>query len=290
MKHLIMFLLIGFAAQLIDGALGMAYGSTSTSLLLTYGVAPAMASASVHLAEIVTTGVSGLSHIKLGNVDRHLILKLSVPGVVGAFFGACFLSWLPGHIVKPYISIFLLCLGVYIVFRFLFQKKEKKKRQIKALSKGQMTILGLFAGFADSTGGGGWGPVATPVLLTKGIPARKVIGSVDTSECAVALASTIGFFLAMGWEQIHWGWVFTLMIGGILAAPLAAWLVKVLPSSFLGVSVGGLIILTNIRLLFQTWPIPRNWILMIYSLIVIGWGIAIFMTSLKVKKGPFMTL
>ena len=145
----------------------MAYGVTSTTLLLTFGIAPAVASASVHLAEVVTTAASGVSHIKFGNVDKSMVLKLIIPGSIGAFVGACFLSNLPGDAVRPYVSTFLLLLGVYVLFRFLFTLKTNEEKSTKPLSTKQSIPLGLIAGFADATGGGGWGPIATPVLLAK---------------------------------------------------------------------------------------------------------------------------
>src|SRR4051812_36199683 len=159
MKKLITFALIGFLAQLIDGSLGMAYGVTSTTLLLTFGIAPAMASASVHLAEVVTTAASGFSHMKFGNVDRQAVIKLIIPGSIGAFAGACFLSNLPGDIVKPYISIFLLLLGGYVLVRFLFKSNHSNEEKSISLSNKKSITLGLVAGFADATGGGGWGPI-----------------------------------------------------------------------------------------------------------------------------------
>jgi hypothetical protein len=157
MRKLIVFAFIGFLAQLIDGSLGMAYGVTSTSLLLTFGITPAIASASIHLAEVVTTAASGVSHLKFGNVDRQALFKLIIPGSIGAFIGACFVSNLPGDIVKPYISLFLLVLGVYVLFRFLFMFNPGKEKKSIDLSRKQSILLGLVAGFADATGGGGWG-------------------------------------------------------------------------------------------------------------------------------------
>jgi uncharacterized membrane protein YfcA len=282
-KKLIVFIFVGFIAQLIDGSLGMAYGVTSTTLLLTFGIAPAVASASVHLAEVVTTAASGASHIKFGNVDRHMVLRLILPGAVGAFFGACFLSNLPGDLVKPYVSLFLLALGIYILFRFLFRPSVPE--QGKKLSNKQLIPLGLIAGFFDSTGGGGWGPITTPILLTKrAVETRKVIGTVDTAEFAVALAATIGFFLSLGWEQVNWFWVGTLMVGGLIAAPIAAWLVRIIPSHLLGVLVGGLIIVTNARTLLNAWGIAKETHPIIYAFILFGWAAAFFAAIRNQRK------
>jgi uncharacterized protein len=277
MKKLIVFVIVGFIAQLIDGSLGMAYGVTSTTLLLAFGIAPAVASASVHLAEVVTTAASGASHIKFGNVDRDMVIKLIIPGSLGAFVGACFLSNLPGDVIKPYISLFLLALGFYIMYRFLFLSPRQDQQPPRKFSNKQLVPLGLVAGFLDATGGGGWGPISTPVLLAnKGMEARKVVGTVDTSEFAVALSATIGFVISLGWEQVNWFWVGTLMLGGIVAAPIAAWLVRKMPSHLLGVLVGGIIIFTNVRTLLHAWGTPGNWYATIYAIIIFGWAVSIW--------------
>jgi uncharacterized membrane protein YfcA len=284
MKKLIVLALIGLIAQLIDGALGMAYGVTSTTLLLVFGIAPAAASASVHLAEVVTTAASGVSHIKFGNVDRQIVYRLIIPGSIGAFIGACFLSSIPGEVIKPYISIFLISLGVYILYRFLFkQNKKQNQSENKTFTKKQLVPLGLLAGFLDATGGGGWGPVTTPVLMTKdGMTTRKVIGSVDTSEFAVAVSASIGFFISLGWAQVQWIWVVSLMIGGLIAAPIAAWLVKIIPSHILGVFVGGFIILTNLKVLLHTFNVSSESSYSIYALLIVLWVAGI---ALTIKKG-----
>ncbi|MFS0604983.1 sulfite exporter TauE/SafE family protein [Peribacillus frigoritolerans] len=286
MRKLIVFAFIGFLAQLIDGSLGMAYGVTSTSLLLTFGIAPAVASASVHLSEVVTTAASGISHMKFGNVDRQALLKLIIPGSIGAFAGACFLSNLPGNAVRPYISIFLLILGVYVLFRFLILSKTRSERKSINISRKKSIVLGLIAGFADATGGGGWGPITTPVLLSqKGVPARKVVGTVDTSEFAIAVSATLGFLIALGWQEVNWFWVIALMVGGIIAAPIAAWIVTKLPSYLLGVLVGGFIILTNTRTLIDTWTFLNQWSLVIFMLILIGWIVSL-VYAIRNNKNP----
>ena len=208
MKKLMVFAFIGFLAQLIDGALGMAYGVTSSSLLLAFGIAPAVASASVHLSEVVTTAASGVSHVKFGNVDKKMVYQLIIPGSIGAFLGATFLSNIPGELARPYVSIFLLLLGGYVLVRFLFKYKPVVDNGKATLTRKQSIPLGFVAGFMDATGGGGWGPIATPVLLSKnGMSARKVVGTVDTSEFAIAVAASLGFFISLGWSQVNWFWV-----------------------------------------------------------------------------------
>ncbi|WP_409299923.1 sulfite exporter TauE/SafE family protein [Peribacillus sp. SCS-155] len=283
MKKLFVLAFIGFLAQLIDGSLGMAYGVTSSSLLLAFGIAPAVASASVHLSEVVTTAASGISHIRFGNVDRKMVFKLIVPGSIGAFIGACFLSNLPGDLVKPYVSCFLLALGIYVIIRFLFLFKQSEEKDNPPLPYRQSIPLGLIAGFADATGGGGWGPIATPVLLSKkGMTARKVIGTVDTTEFAVALSATIGFMISLGWESVNWMWVGALMLGGLFAAPLAAWFVRILPAQMMGVFVGGFIILVNLRTLLLSWlPEQKDFYPMIYTIVILLWAAALIVSIRK---------
>jgi len=285
LKKLIIFAFIGFLAQLIDGSLGMAYGVTSTSLLLAFGVTPIAASSSVHIAEVVTTAASGISHMKFGNVDRQAMFKLIIPGSIGAFAGACFLSNLPGEIIKPYISFFLLFLGGYVLFRFMFKFNYTREDRSIPLSRKQSISLGLVAGFADATGGGGWGPITTPILLSRnGISARKVIGTVDTSEFAVSVSATLGFLISIGWDEVNWFWVLTLMLGGVIAAPIAAWLVRKLPSYLLGVIVGGFIILTNVHTLVNAFSITKVWMIIVYSSLLIGWIAAIIYTGHNNKR------
>lgn len=285
MKKLLIFAFIGLLAQLIDGALGMAYGVTSTTLLLTFGIAPAVASASVHLAEVVTTAASGASHIKFGNVDKQTVYRLIIPGSIGAFLGATFLSHLPGDLAKPYISLFLLLLGVYVLIRFLFKFRQTEEKKGIELSRKQSIPLGLIAGFADATGGGGWGPIATPVLLSKkGMSPRKVVGTVDTSEFAIAISATLGFLISLGWEEVNWLWVGALMVGGIIAAPIAAWLVQKIHAQLMGVLVGGFIILVNARTIVTTWIDQEFVYPYVYISIALIWIVAIFYTVSKIRN------
>jgi uncharacterized membrane protein YfcA len=249
-----------------------------------FGIAPAVASASVHMAEVVTTAASGISHLRFGNVDKTIVKSLIIPGSIGAFTGACFLSSLPGDLVKPYVSAFLFLLGFYVLSRFLFGNPTVPEGA--QITKRFLTPLGLVAGFLDSTGGGGWGPLPTPILLSrKGIETRKVIGSVDTSECAIAISATAGFFISLGWTNFSWTWVGALMLGGIVAAPIAAWLVKVIPSHLLGVMVGGLIILTNAKTLLNSFKvIPSSWHGSIYVALSLIWAASIAYAVYKHKN------
>lgn len=276
MKKLIIFSVIGFLAQLVDGSLGMGFGATSSSLLLMFGLAPAAASASIHMAEIVTTAASGASHLWFKNVDKGILLKLTIPGAISAFIGAAFLSSIPGGMIKPFISIFLIFLGVYILIRFLFFNHASSKNTGSPISKKLLTPLGIVGGFFDAVGGGGWGPITAPVLIARrGISPRKVIGTVDTSEFAIAVSATLGFILFLGLEQFHWQLVIAFMIGGVIAAPIAAWLVRIVPSYMLGVLVGGFIILTNSMTIIKTVGLPVSLASLTYGLIIVFWMVAI---------------
>ena len=251
MPTLIVLALAGLAAQLVDGALGMAYGATSSTLVLAIGLSPAVASASVHVAELGTTLVSGASHWRFGNVDWRTVRRIGIPGAFGAFVGAVVLSSISAEIAKPWMAGVLLVLGVYILGRFAL--RGAPRRSGRPYVRGRyLAPLGLAAGFIDATGGGGWGPVATPTLLTTGkMEPRKVVGSVDTSEFLVALAASLGFLAALGNQGMKWNVVVALLIGGVLAAPFAAWLVQRATARLLGSAVGGLIVITNTRTIFD---------------------------------------
>ncbi|MGY1623093.1 sulfite exporter TauE/SafE family protein [Geodermatophilus sp. SYSU D00965] len=252
MRTLVLLALVGLGAQLVDGSLGMAYGVTSTTLLLAIGTNPATASATIHLAEIGTTLASGLSHWKFGNVDWRVVAKVGVPGAVGAFLGATVLASLSTEVAAPVMSLILLALGVYLLIRFTLRGVDRRHLG-KPVRKRFLGPLGLVAGFVDATGGGGWGPVGTPALLASGrMEPRKVIGSIDTSEFLVALAASLGFLLALGSQGIDFGWVLALLLGGLIAAPIAAWLVRHVPPRMLGSLVGGIIVITNTRTLLRS--------------------------------------
>jgi uncharacterized membrane protein YfcA len=249
-RVLIVLLGVGFFAQLVDGALGMAYGATSSTLVLAAGYSPAVASASVHLAELGTTAASGAAHWRFGNVDWRTVRRIGIPGAIGAFVGAVILSSISGEAATPWMAGILLALGVYLLVRFAVAGTTQ--REGRRYVRGRyLAPLGLTAGFVDATGGGGWGPVATPALLTAGrMEPRKVVGSVDTGEFAVALAASAGFLAALGGEVFSLQVVAALLVGGLVAAPIAAWLVHKVTARVLGTLVGGLIVITNLRTLF----------------------------------------
>jgi uncharacterized membrane protein YfcA len=227
------FILIGLGAQLVDGALGMAFGLVSSSVMLSMGLPPAAVSASVHTAEVFTTGASGVSHLVAGNVDRRLFLRLAVPGAVGGIVGAYVLTQLPGDAIRPFIYGYLLILAIFILLRAagrLVPRQEVKR----------VGVLGFFAGLLDASGGGGWGPVATSTLLARGGQARTTIGTVNAAEFVVTLAVSITFLLSMGLQYLNI--VAGLLIGGMMAAPLAAILVKRVNERWVLVAVGVLVL------------------------------------------------
>ncbi|GAB7047296.1 sulfite exporter TauE/SafE family protein [Catenuloplanes indicus] len=273
MRKLVVLALVGFAAQLVDGALGMGYGVTSTTLLLVAGLSPASASASVHLAEIGTTLAAGTAHWRFGNVDWRVVRRIALPGALGAFLGATVLSRLSTEAAEPWMAGILLALGIYLLVRFARPIGRVINRS--PLRSRFLAPLGLVAGFVDATGGGGWGPVATPSLLVSGrMEPRKVIGSVDTSEFVVAMAASIGFLLGLGTSGFVWGTVLALLAGGLIAAPIAAWLVRIVPAQLLGAVVGGMIVLTNARTLLKSFDITGGATTAVYAVIVTGWLVA----------------
>jgi uncharacterized protein len=266
MRKLIVLALVGLAAQLVDGSLGMGYGVTSSTLLILAGLTPAAASASVHFSELGTNVVSGIAHWRLRNVDWRVVTRIAGPGAVGAFVGATVLSHLSTESAAPLMATILFLLGGYIVIRFIIGARPRLHRP---LTIRMLAPLGAFAGFVDATGGGGWGPVATPALLADGrLEPRKVIGSIDTSEFAVSAAASIGFILGLGSAGIHWALAAALLAGGLVAAPLAALLIRVAPAHLLGVAVGGIILLTNARTLFKTFEVTGSLRFVAYGLIL----------------------
>lgn len=286
MRKLILLALVGLGAQLVDGSLGMAYGVTSTTLLLATGAAPAAASATVHLAEIGTTLVSGASHWRFGNVDWKIVAKIAVPGGIGAFAGATFLSSLSTETAAPIMSGILLALGVYILIRFTGWGTPRGQLG-KPVRAWFLAPLGLVGGFVDSTGGGGWGPVSTPALLATGrLEPRKVVGSVDTSEFIVALSASLGFLIGLGGEGIPFGAVAALLVGGLIAAPLAAWLVRHIPGRVLGSLVGGVIVLTNTRTILRSDYVDAapTTLTTAYVAIAVVWAAAVVWSFLAYRK------
>ena len=267
MRKLIVLAVVGFFAQLVDGSLGMGYGVTSSTLLVLAGLTPVAASASVHFSELGTNLASGVAHWRLKNVDWRVVGRIAGPGAVGAFLGATVLSHLSTEAAAPIMATILALLGAYILARFVLGIRPRIAGHpgLRFLAP-----LGLVAGFVDATGGGGWGPVATPALLSDGrLEPRKVIGSVDTSELAVSVAASLGFLVGLGSAGISWGFALALLAGGLVAAPLAAYLVRVAPTHLLGVAIGGMILLSNVRTLLKAGDAATPARLVVYGLILL---------------------
>lgn len=224
---------VGFLAQAVDGALGMAYGITSTTFLLAMGASPATASASVHIAEVFTTGVSGISHARFGNVNKQLFVRLLAPGIIGAVLGVVVVTQVDGAALKPWVSAYLLLMGIYVLSRAF------RKLRLRAQPPRHVGKLALFGGFIDAVGGGGWGPVVTTTLVGSGHDPRTTIGSVNFAEFFLTLAGAAAFSLLM--ETTAWTIIAGLVFGGLFAAPFAALLCRQLSARTLLVLVGTLI-------------------------------------------------
>ncbi|WP_168160714.1 sulfite exporter TauE/SafE family protein [Corynebacterium sp. HMSC08A12] len=250
MKILI-FALVGVVAQLVDGALGMAFGITATTLLIFSGLGPAHASAAIHLAEVGTTLFSGLSHWRLKNVHWPTVLALGVPGAIGAFTGAYVLSNLSTEAAEPVVSTLLVLLGAYVLVRSVAVpwKKNENTQPVSTTRRSRFGLagLGLAGGFLDASGGGGWGPVTTSTLMSVGkAEPRRIIGTVNTAEFLVAVSASAGFVAGMGSELAeNWQPVVGLLVGGAIAAPIAAWIVTIMKPEVLGGVVGALLMLLN---------------------------------------------
>ena len=271
MRRLVLLALVGLAAQLVDGSLGMGYGVTSATLLVASGMGPAAASAAIHFSEIGTSLVSGISHHTLGNTDWRTVGVLALPGFVGAFAGATLLVSLDAEIAVPVVATILVVLGTYVTIRFLSATHRVLQFGPRPTAR-MLAPVGLVAGTLDAVGGGGWGPVGTSSLLASGrLEPRKVVGSVDTTEFVVAVGGSLGFLVGLGAQGIAWGLVGALMLGGVVAAPLAALLVRVLPARVLGVAAGGLIVLTNLTTLAEVAGAAGLTVAMIAAVVFTLW-------------------
>ena len=233
---------VGLLAQLVDGALGMAYGLVSNSILLALGLPPALASATVHTAEVFTTGVSGASHAWFGNVRWKLFWQLAIPGAVGGILGATFLASVPGESIRPFVNVYLLVLGAMVLLRAFGKRLVRHQVQHSG-------VLGFFAGLLDAIGGGGWGPLATSTLIARGGAVRSTIGSVNAAEFVVTACVSATLIWHVGIDR--WSIVLGLLTGGVIAAPFAAWLVRHLPERAVMAAVGSLIVLISLGQLLQ---------------------------------------
>ncbi len=234
---LIPFILIGFAAQLVDGALGMAYGQISSTILVSIGVPPAAASAGVHTAETFTTAISGISHAAHGNVDWRLFARLVVPGVIGGVLGAYVLTSIDARVAKPFVLAYLAALGIYLFYRGVMHRHTERRPRI-------VEPLGLAGGFLDAAGGGGWGGIVTSNLLVQGSNPRKTIGTVNTAEFFLTVTISATFLATLGWQAFTNATV-GLLIGGVCAAPFGAWIAKRINADSLLTFVGALLTLVS---------------------------------------------
>lgn len=238
----LLYIAAGFVAQMIDGALGMAYGVSASSLLMAFGVPPAATSATVHAAECFTTGASALSHHAFGNVDKFLFRRLLIPAVIGAIIGAYVLSAIDGDVLKPYVSAYLILIGLLII--------GKAFRQIPPRNvTTHLTPLGFFGALVDAMGGGGWGPIVASNLIVRGNDVRITVGSVNAVEFFVTLAASITFLLTIG--LTHWSIILGLALGGVIAAPFGAWAAKRIPHKPFMVLVGVLVTALSLRNLLK---------------------------------------
>ena len=243
-KTFVTFVIIGFVAQMIDGTLGMAYGVSCSTMLLNFGVPPRVATAAVHTAEVFTTGVSGLSHIRFKNIDKRLFFRLVFPGVAGAVIGAYFISEIfDGDVIKPYVAIYLLVLGIVILFKGLGRK------HIEHIDVKRAGLLAFIGGFLDAIGGGGWGPIVTSNILSQGKNPKETIGTVNTTEFFVAFFSTGVFLFFVGIDS--WPVVLGLILGGVIAAPMGAYFASRINKRTLMILVGIVIILTSLYTVFR---------------------------------------
>ncbi|MGE0179433.1 MAG: sulfite exporter TauE/SafE family protein [Sphingomonas sp.] len=246
LPELLPFILVGFAAQLIDGALGMAFGVISTTLLISRGVDPAVASASVHAVEVFTTGASGVSHVAHRNVNWRLFRRIVIPGVIGGILGAYVLTQISAGTARPFVLVYLAGIGLYLLLRGIRQAHRERKPRV-------VEPLGLVGGFLDAAGGGGWGPVVTSNLLAQGAHPRKVIGTVNTAEFFIALTISATFLVSLQTEALTIAMA-GLLIGGVAAAPFGALVAKRIPARPLLVLVAVVLIVTS---LYGIWSALR---------------------------------
>jgi uncharacterized membrane protein YfcA len=237
----IAFIMAGLFCGFVDSCLGMGYGVTATSVLVTYGVAPIIASASIHTSEAVVDIVSAISHYKLKNVNFHITPYLLLPGIVASVLGAVFLSGLGLSTARPFIRIMLIAIGAYIIWQ------NYTERSISSiLTKGRAAVLGFIAAFVDVAVGGGWGPIGTPALILNGEDPRKAVGTIEFTEPIISLVAVMTFGVILGFETFMWSLALPLIVGGILIAPVASILTARIPKGVLGILIGLWLIVLNI--------------------------------------------
>ncbi len=279
-----LFALVGAAAQFVDGLLGMGFGITSASLLTVLGYGAVAASAGTHAAKVGTTLVSGVSHWREGNVDWRVLITVGVPGAVGAFIGAVVLTNIALDGARIWMAAILFLLGLTIIARFGYGKSLFPAMKLRTRN---LWPIGLFGGFVDATGGGGWGPVATPSLMTvtRHKP-HRIVGTVSASEFLVAASASIGFLFGAGEAGVPWLAVLGLVIGGVITAPIAARLAKKAPTAPLGVAVGGMVLMANTAVIASVLEIPGA---ISAAIVVVELLITIAIVIQVVKRTPAPT-
>jgi uncharacterized protein len=240
-NDILLFIVIGFAAQMVDGAIGMAYGITASTMLMSTGVPPVTASAAVHASEVFTTAASGTAHWRMGNIDRKLVARLAVPGMLGGVIGAYILATVAGDNIRPFVSAYLLVMGVVILWRAIWTERSEHK------APKHVGVLGLVGGFLDAIGGGGWGAMVTTTMIGRGVTPRMAIGSANLAEFFVTVTITATFVATVGLSL--WPVITGLVIGGVIAAPFAAYTAKHLPDQPVMILVGVVVILLSLRTL-----------------------------------------
>ncbi len=246
-EDIVFYAVVGFLAQFVDGAIGMAYGLTASSVMLAQGVPPAMASAGVHAAEVVTTALSGAAHWRLGHVVPRLLVRLAVPGIVGGVVGALVASALPMELLKPAVSVYLMVMGLVVLRRAVSSRVPDA-----SLATRDAAPIGLGGGFLDAVGGGGWGPLVTSTLIGRGLDPKLAIGSSNAAEFFVTVAVTVAFMTSIGVGV--WPIVLGLVIGGAIAAPFAALATRLMPTRPL-MGVVGLVIVS-----LSGWTLLRTFV------------------------------
>ncbi len=285
MRHLLLFALAGFAASFVDGALGMGFGPTSSSILLGAGLAPSAASATVNLAKVASGVAAGVSHWRFGNIDKRMVLNLALPGCLGALIGVTVLSNVSGATLRPLLALLLTVIGIRILIRFAravstteksSDAPESERDQAPQHEVKGVRIAGLLGGITNGMIGA-WGPVVTPFLLHRGVRPRYAIGSVNTAEIAVASVSAFSLLASIGRGGFNVGVLIAMLIGGLVAAPVAAWVIRFVPARPMGIAVAGLLLFTNARELAAWAGLGSGpWIWAIYSAIAAVIALAFF--------------
>lgn len=249
----LIYIIVGITVGFVDSSLGMGYGVTATSVLITFGITPAIASASIHTSEGFVDTISAIFHWKLKNIETHLFLPLVVPGIMGAALGAVCLSWISTSLAIPLTSLILLSMGLLILFRHV---KNRIHFETKKIPYKLVPLLGFFAAFIDITGGGGWGPICTPTFILSGSEPRKAVGTVEATEPFISFTAMVVFGILIGFETFLWNIVIPILIGGIILTPFAAWTAKRIPRKALGILIGIWITFLSVRMLLKFMGVP----------------------------------